>query len=152
MTRARIPFNKAARALIVLIVLVMGGSVTPTGAAEADLEEAKERAAERYPILVKLKEAGKVGEIYTGYIGVVKDQYRDDKAKPDAADSPTVGELVSAENTYRKTVYQRIAEKVNVDAEKVGRRKAQENFKRAGPDVFLKLPDRDWTQKKDLKN
>ena len=145
----RIP-PRAGVTRTLMLTLFLLGLLIPQASANEGLNEAKQRAAERYPTLMKLKEAGKIGESYTGYVGVVEDQYRDDKAKPDEKDSPTVGELVSAENTYRQKVYQRIAEKVGVSAEQVARRKAEQNFKEASPETMLKVPDRGWIKKKAL--
>lgn len=122
-------------------------------AADADAatkNELKQRFKDRYPTLVALKNAGKVGEVHDGYVAAVNSDYLNDPADPGAEDSPTVAEFLGAENADRRALYEILAEETDSTPQKVARRNAQRNFENAAPEHYLKPADRDWVRKKNL--
>jgi uncharacterized protein len=112
--------------------------VCHAGAARAadDLESLRSRMKERYPQLQKLKEAGKIGETWDGYVEAVKDEYKSE-----------VQSLTSSENDDRRKVYRLLAAEEGVSAEEVARNNAVRLFQRAKKGEYLKGPDGKWTQK-----
>jgi len=128
--------------------LLCGALAGPARADERD--ELKERFKKRLVDLVKLQDAGKVGETSVGTVEAVKPQYLDDKVDPSDSDSPTITRFLQAENKDRLRLYQLLAEDLKTEPEKVARRDAQRRFEKAKPDHYLKLDSGKWVQKKDL--
>jgi len=117
------------------------GALMLLGAAAAqavDFAKLKERFKQRYPKLLKAKNAGKIGETFQGYVEAVKPEYLQD------AD---LKKLLEDENADRKTLYKAIADKEGVPPEKVAERNAVRNFKRAKPGHYLKNKDGKWVKK-----
>jgi len=117
------------------------GALMLLGAAAAqavDFAKLKERFKQRYPKLLKAKDAGKIGETFQGYVEAVKPEYLQD------AD---LKKLLDDENADRKTLYKAIADKEGVPPEKVAERNAVRNFKRAKPGHYLKNKDGKWVKK-----
>ena len=117
------------------------GALMLLGAAAAqavDFAKLKERFKQRYPKLLKAKNAGKIGETFQGYVEAVKPEYLQD------AD---LKKLLDDENADRKTLYKAIADKEGVPPEKVAERNAVRNFKRAKPGHYLKNKDGEWVKK-----
>ncbi len=137
--------------LLATLLLVLAPSALAGEDKKDELEKLKQRFKERYPVLLDLKDAGKVGETHEGLAKAVKEQYLDDKANPDAEDGRTVKEFLAAENKDRRRLYELIAEEVDTTPEKVARRDAQRRFEKAEPDHYLKLEEKGWVQKKKLK-
>ena len=133
------------RSLLIAVLALSGAAAGE----DAELEKLRKRFAERYPTLVALQRAGKVGERFDGYVAVVERKYRDDPADPDKEKGPTVAELLEAENADRSRLYRILAERLEVPPEKVARRNAARNFEKAEPKMYLKPgPDADWLTKK----
>lgn len=147
-----------SRVWLTMILLGLWIGLTPTAPALAqdndrsEREALKERFKQRYPILVELKNAGKVGETHEGYVAAVRSEYLDDRVDPDDEDSRTVREFIGAENRDRRRLYELIAEEVDTSAEKVARRNAIRNFEQAKGYEFLKLQSGEWVRKRDLED
>ena len=114
-------------ALIVLpFILIFSSSMFAQGI--------KERFKERLPVIVELKKAGIVGENSLGYLefkGAVKKNE----------------DVVNAENSDRKKVYEAIAKRQNTTAELVGKRRALQIAEKADPGEWLKDENGKWHQK-----
>lgn len=123
------------RALLPLAAMVLFGAAT---AQAVDFAKLKERFKERYPKLLKAKDAGKIGETFQGYVEAVKPGYVQDAA---------LKKLLADENADRKTLYKAIAAKEGVAPEKVAERNAVRNFKKAKPGHYLRNKDGKWVKK-----
>ena len=126
--------KKIALIWVALMMLVM-----PAIAVAQSKDELKERFAQRYAELLRLRAAGVVGETYLGYVELVKG---------DSSAEARVRDLVSAENADRRTLYGIIAREQETTPEKVAERNAQRNFANALDGEWLKHSDGVWRQKK----
>ena len=135
------------RALSIAAALAIAASLIPLASAD-ERAELKERFAERYPTLVKLKEGGLVGETYDGLAEVVKPAYA--SRKTGDKDSPTIATFLEAENDDRNRLYELLAAETRTTPELVARRNAKRNFEKAGPEEYLKPQPGTWVKKKDL--
>ena len=118
--------------------------------AEDDKNTIKGRLEKRYPTLVKLMDAEKVGEMYDGLAGAVKAEYLADKVDDADADSPTIGEFLKTENADRKELFRLVAEGRDITPAQVGILFGKMAFKKAAPDHYLKPKGHDWLQKKNI--
>ena len=123
------------RSLFALATVALFAAAT---AQAVDFAKLKERFKERYPKLLKAKDAGKIGETFSGYVEAVKPEYLQDAA---------LKKLLEEENADRKTLYRAIARKEGVAPEKVAERHAVRNFKKAKPGHWLKNKDGKWVKK-----
>lgn len=98
--------------------------------------------------LLRLKQAGQVGETVEGYVEVVDAAAADDSAK----------QLVSDENKDRRRLYQLLADEINKENPKekgkatpeiLASRNAARNIERAGPDEFLRVGKDQWIRIRD---
>lgn len=136
-------------------LLAMAVLVPATLFADADdeaLDLLKERFKKRYPVLLALKDAGKVGEVHDGFAAAVKESHLGEMAEPGKEDSKTVRDFLAEENGDRQTLYQILAKRAGpeISAAVYAERAGLRNFERAAPDHWLKPKDKDWVQKKDL--
>ena len=95
----------------------------------------RERMKNRLPIIVELKAQGIVGENNHGYLEFMpgKDEDKD---------------VVHAENSDRRKVYEAIARQQGTTAALVGRRRAIQISEKAKPGEWLQNDDGKWYQKK----
>lgn len=107
----------------------------------SEMSELKERFAERYAKIQALKNAGRIGETWTGYL----------EARPDAELDKEESALLSAENVDRTALYERIAEGSELSSAKVGQQNALRVFKKAPGEHWFKGRDGAWRQKKAMK-
>ena len=120
------------------VATVLALALAPAIAWAASREdELKESFKQRDPELAALKKAGTVGETYSGYVELVDEKSKDEKAK----------EVAEAENKDRKELYKLIAEREKTTAEKVAERNARRLFSRAKPGEYLKGADGKWKKK-----
>lgn len=118
--------------------------------AQSDRESLKKEFKERYPRLLELKEAAKIGETHEGYVAAVRPQHESE-----------VREILREENKDRESLYEllRADLREEVDEEErdkitvalVARRNASRNFENARPDEWLMVIDDVWIQKRDLR-
>ena len=94
----------------------------------------KERFTERLPVIVELKNAGIIGENNLGYL-----EFRGNEKKNE--------DVVNAENSDRKKVYEAIAKNENTTTEMVGKRRATQIAEKAEPGDWLKGENGKWYQK-----
>ena len=109
------------------------------------------RMKQRYPLLSKLRDAGKVGETFAGHVGLVTAAAGQEKA--DAADprSPTVAQLAEEENQDRRSLFALIAREEKLSADEVGKQNGIRNLEKGTPDHWFQLQDGRWVQKKAIK-
>jgi uncharacterized protein YdbL (DUF1318 family) len=138
------------RALLVLIAVACAFAAAPTAGAQSR-EELQKRFKERFPTLVKLKNAEKVGENWEGYAEVVKASYADEKLNPKDDKSETIREFLALENKDRTLLYEALAKDKPVKPAEVGQTNAKRNFEKAAPDDYLKTKDGKWVKRKDAK-
>lgn len=103
--------------------------------------ELRESMKQRYPRLEKLRDEGKIGETYRGYVEAVTD---------DAAKDRETQDLVKAENADRRALYAIIAQDVGTTPEAVGRINAQRVLEDGDEDMFFKTKAGVWVKKKNL--
>ncbi|MCI0675518.1 MAG: YdbL family protein, partial [Phycisphaerales bacterium] len=132
--------------LALLMSLALVGS--PAHAAPQSRSELKARFEQRMPQIDRLKDQGKIGESWTGYLEPVKGEGDlNEQSK----------KLVAEENADRKKLYAMIADdpdvkdgRKRVPAEKVAERNGRRNFRNADPDEFLKTRDGHWIQRSEI--
>lgn len=105
----------------------------------------------RYATLEKVRDAGKAGETYLGFVAAVKAEYEKEKADPADANSLTIGELIRAENADRRALYALLAKELKITADEVGKQNGIRNLKKADPDHWFQLKSGVWAQRKDIK-
>ena len=160
------PWTIVLLALAVMLPLTVGAPAAQAQDDDEDakikqqLNELKQRFKQRYPTLLRLKKEGKVGEQYTGYAGVVKEQYarlpvdptdekdEDRDVAKDKKPKQTIAEFLKVENTDRKKLFTLIAKKLETAVEVVAQREAKRRFQTAEPWEYFKLgPDKPWKKK-----
>lgn len=132
--------------LLMVIALVPAWTLNSASAAPQSRAELKERFAQRYPDLNRLKNQGKIGENLQGFVEAVKDESDLDRE---------ARELMKVENADRRKLYDLISENIRKDGrdvspEKVAERNARRNFMNAKPSEFLKSKDGKWVQRRDV--
>jgi uncharacterized protein YdbL (DUF1318 family) len=119
--------------MIVIISLVLACFLINTSFAFAGAAEIKARMKERLPLIDQLKAGGIVGEDNKGYL-----QFRGKKEKED---------VVNAENSDRRKVYEAIAAQQGSTPEHVGKRRAIQIADIAKPGEWLQDESGNWYQK-----
>jgi uncharacterized protein YdbL (DUF1318 family) len=139
--------------LLMMLAVVLAAAQTPQTRPTQDKEvaELKQRMEERYAALLKLMDAGKVGETWDGQVDAVKPAYKDEKVDPQQKDSDTIKGLLEKENKDRLRLYELLAKGKPVSPAEVGIESGKRKFKKAAPEHFLKPKDKDWIRKKELK-
>ncbi len=94
----------------------------------------KDRMLARIPAINSLKDQGLIGENNHGFL-----EYRT-AAKPEQS-------LINDENNDRKTVYEAIAKKQNVDINLVGQRRAKQIIDVGSKGHWFQKPDGAWYKK-----
>lgn len=112
-----------------------------------ELKKLKSRFKARYPTLVKLKDAGKIGETFKGSVEAVKAAYLEEKAKGEK----TVKVFLQEENKDRSRLYILMAKQAETTPQKVAQRAAKRNFTKAKAEHYLKPKSGKWVKKKDYK-
>lgn len=137
---------------ILTLVLALATLLGAAAAARADeRDELKQRFKERYPTLVQLKKAEKIGETFKGLAAVVKEEYEGQQVDPDEAGGPTIKAFLAEENKDRLRLYQLMAEELKTTPAKIAERDAKRRFEQAKPHEWLQ-PEKDkWVRKRDLK-
>ena len=98
-------------------------------------EDIKAQMKARLPIILELKAKGIIGENSAGYLEFVGTT----REKED---------VVAAENSDRRQVYEAIAKQQGTTAELVGQRRALQIAQKANPGEWLQDADGKWYQKK----
>jgi len=99
-------------------------------------ETIKQNMIKRLPRIQELKKDGLIGENQLGCLEAVQSSLP-------AADK----EVIEAENTDRKSVYEAIARQQGTTAELVGKLRAKKIFEQAKAGEFLKQEDGSWSKK-----
>jgi uncharacterized protein YdbL (DUF1318 family) len=109
-------------------------------AAAGDEQRAELKASfkARYPKLLALKDEGRVGETWDGFVAAVKDEYLKDG---------TVKRIIEEENSDRRAFYKLLAEEHNTTPEVVASRNAARIAKEASPGQYFKNKEGAWQQK-----
>ena len=126
-----------------------------TAVAADERAELKKRFEKRYPTLVKLKDAGRIGETPDGKVQVVKPEDAKRPVDPKDPKSPTVAAFLKLENDDRKALYALLAKDQKETAANVAKQNALRNYKKAAAEHFLLVKGKDgklrWRRKKELK-
>ncbi|MFP4157971.1 MAG: YdbL family protein, partial [Opitutales bacterium] len=101
----------------------------------ANLGEVKSGMKARQPAIEQLWAAGKIGENNQGFLEARADLSGEDS------------ELVQAENTDRKVVYEAIARSTEATARQVGIQRAAQISKRAAQGLWLQDAEGKWYRK-----
>ena len=118
--------------IAILPVLILGFLITDGHSSSADI---KQRMIDRLPVIKALKDQGLVGENNKGYlefIGKKKEQEN----------------VVAAENSDRKQVYEAIAKQQSTTVEVVGKHRAVQIADKAQAGEWLQDANGKWYQKK----
>jgi uncharacterized protein len=121
---------------------------TAAFAEDSDLDKLKKRFKGRYPTLVKLKDAGKIGETRAAMVEVVKAEYAGEKAVGDK----TVQAFLAEENKDRAELYALMAKQTETTVELVAARAAKRNYEHAAADHYLKTKADTWVKKRDYRD
>lgn len=122
---------KLKKIIAVLSVFILGILISDVCSAAS----IKERMISRLPTIIKLKEQGIVGESNAGFLEFIGNR----KEKAD---------VVNAENTDRRAVYEQIAKKEGTTVEVVGRHRAAQIAEKAQPGAWLQDANGKWYKKK----
>ena len=106
--------------------------------AQDEMAELQQRFAARYPNLLALEDAGKVGENWQGYLEPVKDEYLKEEG---------VKKILDEENADRAVLYKSIAAQNGITPEVVGERNFLRAFSQAKPGHWFKYKDAGWKRK-----
>lgn len=112
-------------------------------------QELRERMKTRYPLLARLRDAGKIGETMQGEVALVKDTPGSEPVDPDDEGKGTLADLVAAENTDRRALYELLADELGETPAVVARQNALRNIRNARPAHWIQAKGR-WVQKKDV--
>ena len=107
------------RVMTPLIVLMLIGGLAVAGSGFAGADDLKARMKARLPVILTLKAQGIIGEDSRGYLAFVGSK----QANP---------EVVAAENSDRRTVYDAIARQQGTTADLVGIRRALQIAPKSG--------------------
>ena len=122
------------RAFSIAIFMILMTGLIAYANAFAGADTIKQRMLDRLPDIVSLKKDGVVGENNKGFL-----EFRgENRAKQD---------VVEAENTDRRQVYQAIAKQQGSTADAVGARRSLQIAQSALPGEWLQYPDGNWYQK-----
>lgn len=112
--------------------------------------ELKDRMKVRYPLLERLRDAGKVGETRGGEVKTVKGTDAGEKVDPADPAKGTVGEIVDAENKDRHALYAVLAGELKLTAAEVAQQNGLRNLNKAKPDHWIEVKGQ-WVQRKSIK-
>ena len=118
-------------AIIALFVLLVFSTEANCFAGADDI---KARMKSRLPTIAQLKTEGVIGEDNQGYLGFVTSKEKEE-------------EVVQAENSDRKKVYNAIAKQQGTSAELVGERRAKQIAERAKSGEWLQDESGKWYKK-----
>ncbi|MGJ3241670.1 MAG: YdbL family protein [Opitutales bacterium] len=96
----------------------------------------KQRFIERLPVLDQLRAEGAVGENNQGLLTLRNATLSDQEKK-----------VIEAENRDRRQLYAKLASRLDLSPEEVGRQRAVQIAKRARKGVWLQTPDGEWYRK-----
>ena len=117
---------------------------------DATLARLKKSMSERYATLERLRDERKVGERTDGHVAVVKSEDAGKHIDPKNEKSPTIGSVVAAENSDRKTLYGILAKRLKTNAAAVGRQNGIRNIKKADPTHWI-YTDGKWIERQQIK-
>ncbi|MFO7727537.1 MAG: YdbL family protein [Desulfonatronovibrio sp.] len=126
--------------IAVVILAVFGLMVLfSTQAYARTKEQVTSSMRDRYPALQEAKDAGYIGEAWTGLVALVD---------PDAPASAR--SLVKAENKDRVDLFQIVAGETDTSVEEVARQNRIRMYRLADDDHFIQDQERQWVRKKEL--
>jgi len=99
-----------------------------------NLDEVRQRMAERLPQIDAQKVAGTLGEDNAGFLAV-------------RASSSEAQTLATAENNDRRLVYGEIARRTGTSLEAVGQARARQIASQSARGIWLQRPDGEWYRK-----
>jgi uncharacterized protein YdbL (DUF1318 family) len=139
------------RACTILMTFAMLAMLVPVASGQVTRESLQKRFEQRYPQLIKLKEAGRVGETHDGLVAAVLAPFRDDR---------DIRAFIEQENEDRRQLYELLRddlrrrsppeERAKITAEVVARRNAKREFEKADAGEWLLVTESTWIQKREL--
>lgn len=140
MTMKKMDMKLARRSMIFSLLAACVALLLPAVVHADEMSDLQAKFKSRFAKLSELRDSGAVGETWDGWVEVVK-----------GGGEKAVAEIVSAENTDRKSLYALLAAKQKTTPELVGERNGLRIFKAAAADHLLKPKGGTWTAKKNVK-
>jgi len=128
-------------------VVLAAVAAWPTAAAARSKDEVVASIKARYPALVQLLAAHKVGETHKGLIDAVKDSVRDEKVTSKGK-TITIAQFIANENADRTEYFAIAAKANNTTPDVVAKGFARHRFSLLKSGEFWKREDGAWVQKK----
>ena len=122
-----------SRKLMITLSLLLPGLLC--AAVLTSAEGIKARMKARLPMILELKAKGLIGENFDGYLEVIGNHKENE-------------DVIQAENSDRRQVYEAIAKQQGTTAELVGRRRALQIAQNANSGEWLQEANGKWYQKK----
>ncbi len=129
---------KLTRIIILMPALFFMALSISISAHAQSKDEITSSMRDRYPALIEAKDAGLVGEAWTGLAALVE---------PGAPEA--IQDLVSQENRDRVALFQIIARETGTSVEEVARQNRIRMYRLAEDHHFLQDQNRQWVRKKD---
>lgn len=126
---------------VAVVILAVFGLVLlmNTQAYARTKEQVTSSMRDRYPDLQEAKDAGYIGEAWTGLVALVE------------SDAPvSVQNLVKAENNDRVALFQIVAQETGTSVEEVARQNRIRMYRLAEDDHLIHDQNRQWVRKKEL--
>ena len=131
--------------------MLLGGLVVvaawPSVAAARSKDEIIQSRKARYPAVVKLRTAGKIGETFLGLPDAVKSDYLGEKVESKGK-TITIAQLIKNENTDRTEYFQIVANDTGSTPEAVAKTFSQRRKARLKSGEYWKREDGSWVRKK----
>gem|GEM_PF-217847 len=134
-----IKMKKANRLFILFWILLFVSAGMAAWAQDRDKQDVVQSMKDRHAELIQAKDQGLVGEAWNGLAGIV-----DENAPAE------IRELVNAENSDRRVLFQIIARETDTSVQEVALQNRIRMYRLAAADHFVQDKDRNWVRKKDL--
>ena len=138
---------KTRSTVLLLVALGMALLGWPSAASARSKDEVLGGIKARYPTLVELLAAHKVGETGEGQTAAVKSGALGDKVKVQGK-TMTIGQFIQAENADRTEYFQIVAKATNTSPQVVAKNFAQHRYSLLKTGEYWKPVGGGWTQKK----
>lgn len=124
------------RTFVFAAASAMLSALLASPASADERQELRQRFKQRFAAILKLKDAGRLGETSQGYLAVPPQGSLDNDSKA----------LMEQENADRRRLYELIAAETGASPELVGQRNGQRNFDEASKGHWLRQGNQ-WRQK-----
>lgn len=134
------PLNLQSKRVLVWLLAAVFACVTGSLAQADEKDELKARFKQRDAQLTKLKQQGKLGETWEGFVEPVKSDALDEAGRT----------LMDEENADRRRLYALIAREEKVKVADVGAQNGLRNFASAKPSEYLRANEGPWVRRGDV--